>query len=58
MWIKLQNKFVTFLVAERRGVTSVEYAMIAAGIIVAIVGSVLSVGGHLPGMFNQVSSEL
>jgi pilus assembly protein Flp/PilA len=43
---------------DRRAVTSVEYGMIAAVIIVGIVGSVLAVGNHLPSIFNKVSSEL
>jgi pilus assembly protein Flp/PilA len=43
---------------DRRAVTSVEYGMIAAVIIVSIVGSVLAVGNHLPAIFNQVTSEL
>jgi len=43
---------------DRRAVTSVEYGMIAAVIIVSIVGSVLAVGNHLPSMFNKVASGL
>jgi len=46
------------LTQDRRAVTSVEYGMIAVVIIVGIVGSVLAVGNHLPGIFNNVSSEL
>jgi Flp pilus assembly pilin Flp len=42
---------------NRRAVTSIEYALIASIIIVAIIGSVLSVSGHLGGTFNEVSSE-
>jgi pilus assembly protein Flp/PilA len=49
--------FLRALGVDRRAVTSVEYGMIAAVIIVAIIGSVLSVSGHLSGTFNTVSSE-
>ena len=46
------------LIADKRGVTAIEYAMIGSIFIVGIVASVLSVGNHLPSIFNQVSSEL
>ncbi len=51
-------KNMVALIRDRRAVTSVEYGMIAVVIIVGIVGSVLAVGNHLPGIFNSVSSEL
>jgi pilus assembly protein Flp/PilA len=53
----LLRDFVS-LRSDRRAVTSIEYGMIAAIIIVSIVGSVLAVGNHLPSIFNKVSSEL
>jgi pilus assembly protein Flp/PilA len=51
-------KNIMALRLDRRAVTSVEYGMIAVVIIVGIVGSVLAVGNHLPGIFNKVTSEL
>jgi Flp pilus assembly pilin Flp len=49
--------FLRALGVDRRAVTAIEYALIASIIIVAIIGSVLSVSGHLSGTFNTVSSE-
>jgi pilus assembly protein Flp/PilA len=55
MWI-IFCSHLSALAADRRAVTSVEYGMIAAVIIVAIVGSIISVGNQLPAMFNEVAS--
>ncbi len=57
MWILLTGQFVRHA-ADKRAVTSIEYAMIACGIIVAIVGSVLSTGNQLPAIFGKVSAAL
>jgi pilus assembly protein Flp/PilA len=43
---------------DRRAVTSIEYALIAAFIAVVIVGAVTQVGINLPHSFNTVASEL
>jgi pilus assembly protein Flp/PilA len=43
---------------DSRAVTAIEYAMIAAIMAVAVVGSVTSMGPHLAGMFSTVSAEL
>jgi pilus assembly protein Flp/PilA len=43
---------------DRRAVTAIEYALIAALIAVVIVGSATSLGGKVASTFNKVSSEL
>ena len=37
--------------ADEHGTTAIEYAMIAAGVSVAIVGAVMSLGSHLKTTF-------
>ena len=51
------KKLMTFL-REEDGVTSIEYALIAAGIGIAIVVAVGLVGDQLNVLFNQVVTEL
>ena len=46
------------LCKDRRAVTSVEYALIALLIVLAIVGSVSKIGPELAVSFNSVASEL
>jgi pilus assembly protein Flp/PilA len=55
-WVLM--RFLFLLRFDRRGVTSIEYGLIAVIIIVAIVGGVTAIGKNLPGAFNIVSSEL
>lgn len=43
---------------DRRGVTSLEYALIAVIMVVAMLGGLGIIGGQLSTTFNQVSSEL
>jgi pilus assembly protein Flp/PilA len=43
---------------DRRGVTAIEYALIAALIAVVIVGAATQLGTHVATTFNKVSSEL
>jgi len=43
---------------DRRGITAVEYAIIAGIMVVALVVSVPLIGPSLSGIFNHVSSEL
>ena len=43
---------------EEEGVTAIEYGLIAAGIAIAIVGIVYTVGGKLSSVFNSVSTCL
>jgi Flp pilus assembly pilin Flp len=44
--------------SDSRGVTSLEYALIASFIFLVIIVSVTNVGHNLSPIFNEVSSEL
>lgn len=44
--------------ADRRGVTALEYGLIAALIAVAIIGGVTSLGGQLNTAFNNIATEI
>lgn len=43
---------------DKRAVTAIEYALIAALIAVVIIGAVTSLGKNVASTFNDVSSEL
>jgi pilus assembly protein Flp/PilA len=43
---------------DKRAVTAIEYALIAALIAVVIIGAVSQLGTNLTGTFNKVASEL
>ncbi len=43
---------------DERGVTAIEYGLIAAGIAVAILGAVTTVGNDLIDVFEKVSGAL
>jgi len=43
---------------DRRAVTAIEYALIAALIAVVIIGAVTSLGTNVSSTFNKVASEL
>lgn len=45
-------------IADKSGATAIEYGLIAAGISVAIITVVTTVGGDLVGVFNNVASAL
>jgi pilus assembly protein Flp/PilA len=51
---------LTFIVRrflrDENGATAIEYAMIAAGIAVAVVGTVTALGTSVSGMFTKVQS--
>ncbi len=44
--------------ADERGVTSIEYAIIASGVAVAIIASVNALGGAVTAVFNDVVGQL
>ena len=53
MWIgSLLHSFI----ASRRGATAIEYALIAGGISVVIVGAVAAIGVDVVGLFTTVQS--
>lgn len=43
---------------DRKGVTAVEYGLIAGLIAVAIIGAISLVGTDLTGLFNKVANNL
>ncbi len=45
-------------VKDESGATAIEYALIAAGISVAILVAVNSVGTKLTGLFNTIATDL
>jgi pilus assembly protein Flp/PilA len=51
------SKFMSFL-RDEKGATAIEYGLIAAGISVAIVAAVQSVGTSVNTSFTNVSSAL
>ncbi|MDE8346815.1 MAG: Flp family type IVb pilin [Acidocella sp.] len=46
------------LFRDKRAVTAIEYALIAALIAVVIIGAVTSLGSNVASTFNSVASEL
>lgn len=44
--------------SDESGATAVEYALIAAGIALAIIAGVALIGGAVEGMFTEVGSGL
>ena len=51
------TKFVRF-VKDESGATAIEYGLIAAGISVAIIAAVQSLGGKLQNTFNFIGTQL
>ncbi len=52
------NKLVSRFIKDESGATAIEYALIAAGIAIAIISAVNGVGSKLTGSFNTISSSL
>ena len=50
------RKFMRTLRANNRGATAVEYGLIAALIVVAMIGGLKSLGGGANGMWGKVSN--
>jgi len=51
-------KSLAFVAKDRRGVTAMEYGLIAALIAVVIVGTVASIGTKLNGVFTTIAARL
>ncbi len=49
---------VRAFIRDDRGATAIEYGLIAAGISIAIIGVVNTLGTNLSGIFSSVSSAL
>ena len=52
------NKVVLRFVKNKSGATAIEYGLIAAGIAVAIIGTVQALGTNLNATFSSVSTAL
>lgn len=52
------SKFINKLRKGKKGVTAIEYGLIAALIAIAIIAGVKLVGTELSGTFNTVGTEL
>ena len=55
---KIMSKFVTRFLKDESGATAIEYGLIAAGIAVAIIAAVNSVGTNLSAKFGVVATAL
>jgi pilus assembly protein Flp/PilA len=51
-------KFLTAFVGDKRGVTALEYALIAALVAVAIIGSVSLLGTSVSKVFSTVANTI
>ena len=52
-WISLRR-----FVRDEGAATAIEYALIASGISIVIVGTVLALGANVTGMFTSVATAL
>jgi pilus assembly protein Flp/PilA len=55
--VKMMTRLVEFL-RDESGATAIEYGLIAAGISVAIIAAVMSLGTQLNSTFSTVTSQL
>jgi pilus assembly protein Flp/PilA len=46
------------LLADRRGATAIEYALIAALIVIAMMGGLVALGGGTGGMWSDLSNTV
>jgi pilus assembly protein Flp/PilA len=53
----MKNSFARF-VKDESGATAIEYALIAAGISVAIILTVQALGGTLNGIFENINTTI
>ncbi len=52
------NKLIAQFAKDESGATAIEYGLIAAGIAIAIITAVGTVGSNLSDMFDNVASSL
>ena len=50
------RKMLCRLVADRRGATAIEYGLIAALIVIAMMGGLAGLGGGTGGMWSKLSN--
>jgi pilus assembly protein Flp/PilA len=53
----MRGSFCRFL-GDARGATSIEYAIIASGISIAIIGSIATLGSDVKNFYTSVSTAL
>ena len=56
--IALRQRIIPALIEDRRGVTAIEYALIAALVAVAAIAAMQLVGTSLTGTFNSIATQL
>ena len=54
----MNKKWLFCFFSDKRGVTAIEYGLIAGLIAVAIIATMTALGGDLVNMFNQISGAL
>ncbi|SIO57294.1 Flp family type IVb pilin [Paraburkholderia phenazinium] len=52
------KKFTTRFLRDNKGVTAIEYGLIAGLIALAIVGTITTVGTDLSGLFSTIASKI
>lgn len=52
------RKFISSLVNDKRGVTALEYGLIATLIAVALIGGATTLGTSLSSVFSNISTKL
>jgi pilus assembly protein Flp/PilA len=52
------KNLISRMKSDESGATAIEYALIAAGISVAIIGGVAAVGGSVTGLFETIAGML
>lgn len=52
------SQFMKRFAGDESGATAIEYGLIAAGIAVAIITAVTTLGDNITGTFDQVSAEM
>jgi pilus assembly protein Flp/PilA len=56
--IELNFRTIRGLIEDRRGVTAIEYALIAALVAVAAIAAMSTLGGSISGTFTQVANSM
>jgi pilus assembly protein Flp/PilA len=56
--VRLDSRRIHRLIEDRRGVTAIEYALIAALIAIAAIGAFTAVGADLSNTFSSIASQL
>ncbi len=54
----LVSRYLRYVVKDQKGVTAIEYGLIAAVIAVVIVGATVTVGTQLEAVFNEIVARL